>query len=111
MRLERHEEQDTLVLSLKGDLDLTTINTFNNEIDTLMKQGHFIIILDMRECVNIDSTGLGTLVASQRKLVGQGGRLVVTASPKVKKIFETTRLSDAFGLFEDTETALASVKT
>jgi len=62
------------------------------------------VLIDLSNVDFIDSTGLGVLVYLL-KLMGEGGRVVVTgAKPVVRRLFEVTKLDTVFLLFDDEAT-------
>ena|ERR1035437_1730905 len=67
------------------------------------------IIVDLSECEFIDSTFLGALVVSLKKVTGLGGDLrLVGFQPAVHSMFELTRMYRVFESFKTKEEALKS---
>ena len=67
------------------------------------------IIVDLSECEFIDSTFLGTLVVSMKKITGLGGDLrLVGFQPAVHSMFELTRMYRVFESFKSKEEAIKS---
>jgi anti-anti-sigma factor len=70
------------------------------------------IVVDLSECEFIDSTFLGTLVVSLKKITTLGGDLrLIGFQPAVHTMFELTRLYRVFESFESKEEALNSFRT
>ncbi|HED05082.1 MAG TPA: anti-sigma factor antagonist [Ignavibacteria bacterium] len=79
--------------------------TLSNDID----EGARKLIVDISECEFIDSTFLGALVVSLRKITGLGGDLrLVGFQPAVNSMFELTRMYRVFESFPTKEKAIKS---
>ena len=67
------------------------------------------IVVDLSTCEFIDSTFLGSLVVSLKKLTGLGGDLrLVGFQPAVHSMFELTRMYRVFESFKSTDEAVQS---
>ena len=67
------------------------------------------IIVDLTDCEFIDSTFLGALVVSLKKITGLGGDLrLVGFQPAVHSMFELTRMYRVFEAFKTKEEAINS---
>ena len=73
--------------------------------------GHKKLVIDLSYCEFIDSTFLGTIVISLKKVTAVGGDIkLVGFQPAVRSMFELTRISKVFETFESTDEALSSFK-
>lgn len=69
------------------------------------------IIIDLSSCEYIDSTFLGALVVSLKKLTATNGDLrLVGFQPAVHSMFELTRMYRVFESFKSKDEAVASFK-
>jgi len=67
------------------------------------------MIIDLTECEFIDSTFLGTIVITLKKITGLGGDLrLVGIQPEVKTMLQMTRMNRIFDIYETKEDALES---
>ena len=67
------------------------------------------MIIDLTECEFIDSTFLGTIVITLKKITGFGGDLrLVGIQPEVKTMLQMTRMNRIFDIYETKEDALES---
>lgn len=67
------------------------------------------IVVDLSECEFIDSTFLGSLVVSLKKITALGGDLrLVGFQPAVHSMFELTRMYRVFETFKDNLDAVKS---
>jgi anti-anti-sigma factor len=74
-------------------------------------QGHKKIVADLSACEFIDSTFLGTLVISLKKVTSLGGDLrLVGFKPAVHSMFELTRMYRVFETFDNKQDAINSYK-
>lgn len=98
-------------------IEIITINRVSVKDSELLKkllaqkigEGYKKIIIDLSECEYIDSTFLGVLVNSLRKVVKMGGDLkLVGFKPAVKSMFELTRLFRVFESYGDLQDAIKS---
>lgn len=78
-------------------------------LSTDINSGWRKIIVDLSECEFIDSTFLGALVVSLKKVTGLGGDLrLVGFQPAVHSMFELTRMYRVFESFKTKDEALKS---
>jgi anti-anti-sigma regulatory factor len=71
--------------------------------------GDVRVIVDLGERLDVSSDLLAILHRTARQLRGLGGRLaVVTAQPDLRRLFDVTLLSQAFGVFTSRDEALQS---
>ncbi len=104
--MEYHFENigDVLKVSLAGHLAADCSEEFKNMMFERMKE-HKRILLNLQKVVNVDSSGLGALVSVQQHQHNQAGAIKLCClQPRPKIIFDITRVSRIFDIF-DTETA------
>ena len=108
----REERGDILVETV--DLARATLNEaeeFKQRLAEDIDNGYKKIIADLSECEFIDSTFLGTLVISLKKVTTLGGDLrLVGFQPAVHSMFELTRMYRVFEIFDAREDAILSFK-
>lgn len=75
LSIERSRTDDTEVLTLRGDLDLTNGESLTTALDLTEAAK---VILDMNEVLFIDSAGMRTVDQARRHL-GEGRQLLVVA--------------------------------
>ncbi|MCK6605007.1 MAG: STAS domain-containing protein [Ignavibacteriaceae bacterium] len=72
-------------------------------------QKHFQFVVDLSQCEFIDSTFLGSLVVTLKKVTVLGGDLkLVGFQPAVQSMFELTRMYRIFEAFGDKQLAVNS---
>jgi anti-anti-sigma factor len=96
----------------KVNLTRATLKEADEFKQTLVKDiesGKKRIVVDLTDCEFIDSTFLGALVVSLKKITALGGDLkLVGFQPNVRSMFELTRMYRVFESFETKEEAVAS---
>ena len=98
------------IVSVSGKLTLGEgVGVLRHRLATLVKHGHTNIVLDLAGLTQLDSSGIGVLVASFATITNQGGRLkLLNATARVKDLLLLTKLCTVFELFESESAALAS---
>ncbi len=88
---------------------LSEAEEFKNLLISEIDEGSRKIVVDLSACEFIDSTFLGTLVVSLKKLTALEGDLrLVGFQPAVHSMFELTRMYRVFESFKSKEEAVSS---
>jgi anti-sigma B factor antagonist len=94
--LEVHERDGWTVLSVSGEIDMATAPSLRERLHALLDDVGFL-----------DSTALGVLVGVLKRARSEGGEVrIASTQPRVRKVFEITRLDSAFDLFDDVDGAV-----
>jgi len=89
----------SLVLALRGELDMATAPELAAALDPLLQQGPDEVIIDLSALSFLDSSGIAVLVTGQQELTTQDRRLAVRgARPHAMKVFEIAGLIDFLGV-------------
>jgi len=90
---------DCAVLRITGEVDLYTAPQLREQMIQLVSSGVRHIIADLRGVDFLDSSGLGVLVASLKRLRTHDGSLMVAASAdRTVRIFQITGLTRVLAL-------------
>ena len=90
---------DCAVLRIGGEVDVYTAPQLRERVIDLLAHRVRHIVADLREVDFLDSTGLGALVGSLRRLREQEGSLtLVTDTDRILQIFRLTGLAHAFAI-------------
>jgi anti-sigma B factor antagonist len=99
--VDRVQEDEALVLSLQGELDLTSAPMFERELESAEAANPGHLIIDLSQLEFMDSTGLRALLVARERAVADGHQLTLRRGPRqVQRVLELTRTVDAF-VFED----------
>ena len=105
MNVSTRMVDQTPVLELAGELDISTSQDLERELTRLERGSPPTLIVDLRALTFIDSTGLRTILAADTRARERGGRLaVVTGSPSVQRVFEISRLDQRLTFVDDPDT-------
>jgi len=101
------ESRDVSVVRLTDRFDAYTAPVVKEKLLELQAAGRVKIVVDLSAVDFVDSTGLATLVAGLKHCRKAGGDLMLAGlRPRVKVIFELTRLDRAFQIYENEAEAL-----
>lgn len=104
---------DAVVLHPVGRINHVSTDTFKSAIDPFIERcaaGGDQIVLDLSGLEYISSAGLRVLMLAQKQAKARGGTLVVAAlQPLVKEIFEISRFTLVFEVFDTLREALERV--
>jgi len=110
MFIIKEEHKDVIVEIV--DLNRATLkeaDEFKQRLAENIENGYKKIVVDLTDCEFIDSTFLGALVISLKKVTSLGGDLrLVGFQPAVNSMFELTRMHRVFETFKTKEDAILS---
>lgn len=90
------ENNDVLVISVKGAFDFSMLNEFREAYSCDMDKDTRVVI-DMRDTSSINSSALGMLLNMQRHLEKDDGEIsIINCNDVVKKIFNITHFNKKF---------------
>lgn len=99
-------ENGELLVKIEGEVDVYTSIDLKKEMTKLVESDQKRIIIDLENVNYMDSSGLGVLVALLKELKKVGGELKLICLPvSVKKIFDLTRLTKFFNIYNNLEDA------
>ncbi len=102
-------DEDILAIVLRGDLDATTTDEFNSEVQKHLDQGMNKIIIDCRYLGLISSLGIGALITLQTRLRKRGGDVKLSSlKGMVADVIKLVRLDKMLGIYGDLEFARKS---
>jgi anti-sigma B factor antagonist len=105
--LQRELDKRTSVISVEGELDLSTAPRLKWMLIETLEAGHSELVVDLSSTTFMDSTALGVLVGVKRSLAVGAQLAIVCSRPAVLKIFELSGLDGAFAIFSTLDEALA----
>jgi anti-anti-sigma factor len=79
------------VVSVAGELDLSTVAAFEAELATLVR--HDRVIVDLTDCTFLDSSALRALVVAHRAATEEGGTFLLAApTPAIRRVLEVASI-------------------
>ena len=97
------------VVAVTGELELATAPRLRQQVVSLIGGGRAQLVIDLSGVDFIDSVGLGVVVGALKRCRTHGGDLMVAgAVPRVRALFEITRLDEIIDLHPDLAAALAA---
>jgi anti-sigma B factor antagonist len=101
-----------VVVALEGRIVLgEESNALREKVKSLLAAGQKKIVLNMANVTYIDSSGLGTLVASHSSARAQGASLkLCNLGSKFQEILQVTKLVTVFEVYPSEADAIASFK-
>jgi anti-sigma B factor antagonist len=85
------------VVRVAGEVDIETSPALEEQLQSVLDQGHASVVVDLGEVTFMDSTGLSALIGGLRRCQAIGGELrLVSPRPNVRKVLEVTGLVDTF---------------
>lgn len=98
---------DCAVVRISGEVDLYSAPQLREHVIQLLAEGIRHVIADLREVSFLDSTGLGALVGSLKRLREQDGSLeLVTGAGRIRQLFTLTGLVRVFALSQSVPEAI-----
>lgn len=97
MEIKHERKGEELVVTIQGDVDINSAPKLKATLDQLLTLGATKLTLDLAGVPYMDSSGLATCVELVQRLKAKGGTLTLTRlTPKVKGLFEITKLEQLF---------------
>lgn len=98
----------TLIV-LHGEIGTETVNQFKDQIDRVINDGNNRLIIDFQDVNYLNSIGLGVVAAALKRVKKNKGDLkIVKPSPAVQELFDLTRLTKVFEIYESEDEAVKS---
>ena len=99
--IEKRREDDAVVLTLSGELDLASAPTLERELREAEATSPTRLVIDLAGLAFMDSTGLQALLRARERANSNDHQLSLRRAPhQVQRVFELTKTVDAF-TFED----------
>jgi anti-sigma B factor antagonist len=100
------------VVSLKGELDIATVDDLRNDLRKARQSYGEHVILDLAELEFMDSQGLSVIVNCHKAVTAAGGSFALVAPrPIVRRTLEITGLSGRLHVFDSIKEAAAPRET
>lgn len=111
MEINRRESGDIVIFDINGEIDLYNAPEIKEKIKDEMNKGKVNIIINLDKVSYIDSSGIGVLISSLSNLKKVGGALkLINVYASVRKVFELTKLTSFFDIYDNESDAIAAFK-
>lgn len=103
---------DVTILDLSGAIRMGDgAIALRSAIRSLIEQGNKKVLLNLAAVKNIDSSGIGELIANYTSLSRDGGQLkLLSLTEKIRDLLVITKLLTVFDSYDDEAEALNSFK-
>jgi anti-sigma B factor antagonist len=110
MEFKFSEIAGIIVLEMRGNIVGGPAATqLNDAVHKFIKEGKKNFVVDMQGVELINSSGLGILISNLTNVKNNGGDLRLShLSPKIKQIFQITKLSTVFKQYDSVDDAVKS---
>ena len=103
-------DDEVAVVAVTGYVDFDAAPTLKRSVVDCIEAGHSRLVVDLSEAGFIDSTAIGVLVASLKRLQESGGSLVVVCTNEnVRSIFELVGLDEVITLHRSRDDAISAL--
>lgn len=100
----------TVLLAIHGEADMGIASELKDRLGEVIAEDLSTVVVDLTEATFLDSTALGVLLGSMKRLRARGGRFrIVAPRSEIRRIFEMTLLDRVFELDLTRQEALAAV--
>ncbi|MDH5721027.1 MAG: STAS domain-containing protein [Spirochaetia bacterium] len=107
MKLGQREVEGNVIIDIEGEIDLYNAPEVKETIKKLIDDKKLKIIVNLSKVSYIDSSGIGALISAVTALKKEQGYLkLVNVYASVKKVFELTKLTSFFDIYDSEEAAI-----
>src|SRR5271157_4249032 len=107
MEIKEKEQNGVSVLDIMGEIDLYNAPDIKAFILKKIESQKYYVIINLPEVSYIDSSGIGALISSLSNLKKYQGFLKITnVFASVRKVFELTKLTSFFEIFDSEDEAV-----
>jgi len=108
MRIDERQDGDVLIVKpAEQALDAYAAAGFRERMAANILDGRRTIVLDLEMVNFLDSTGLGAIVSSLKRLDGNGIMVICNVGEMVMDVFRLTRMDRVFPIVHTLDEALA----
>lgn len=100
----------TSIVEIAGEVDIATVSMLVKALGDAVHSGKGDLVLDAQKLMYIDSTGLQTLLSTQRRLSTKNRRMAIVGCHGIfHKIMKTSRLDQQFNMYSTVDEALMAL--
>ena len=107
MDISSRAKGEVVILDISGEIDLYNAPEIKDIVNKLIDQKKYNVIINLKEVTYIDSSGIGALISSLSNLKKyQGGLKIINVFASAKKVFELTKLTSFFEIYDSEDEAV-----
>jgi len=111
MDISSRVKGEVVILDISGEIDLYNAPEIKDIINRMIEQKKYNVVINLKNVTYIDSSGIGALISSLSNLKKyQGGLKIVNVFASVRKVFELTKLTSFFDIFDSEEEAVKAFR-
>ncbi|MGA2141047.1 MAG: STAS domain-containing protein [Brevinematales bacterium] len=111
MEINRREVGDIVIFDINGEIDLYNAPEIKEKIKDELNKNKVNVVINLDRVSYIDSSGIGVLISSLSNLKKIGGALkLINVYASVRKVFELTKLTSFFDIYDNESDALSAFK-
>jgi anti-sigma B factor antagonist len=111
MEIQKRERDGVVILDINGEIDLYNAPEIKEVINGLIADNKSNVVINLEKVSYIDSSGIGALISSLSNLKKyQGGLKIINVFASVRKVFELTKLTSFFEIYDSEDEALSKFK-
>ncbi|GAB4378427.1 MAG: STAS domain-containing protein [Calditrichia bacterium] len=108
----RRDNDDISILNIQGFLDAHTAPDFENELQNLLKEERYKVIVNLDGLQYISSAGLGVFMGVIEDIRSKQGDLkICCAAPKVFKVFDLLGFPSLYEFYSAEEEAIKKFRS
>ncbi|NOX36492.1 MAG: STAS domain-containing protein [Calditrichaeota bacterium] len=105
----KDRESGVYVIEAPQRLEGETAVAFRSKVKSIVDEGHYCLVIDLKDTVYMDSSGLGAMVSRIATTRSNGGDIrLANLNPFIQELIQVTNLNRVFQIFDSTEAAIAS---
>lgn len=105
----QQHENSVVVISVEGEITFENSDLLRDQIDQLLAQQKFRMVIDLAGLKYMSSAGMGVLVHGLKLTRAQNGDLrLINLNDKMRRVFLITQFTHHFMVCKDTAEAVAS---
>lgn len=102
LEVETQEREGLVQVSLRGEVDLSTADKVEAELQRIEDRSDKLLVLDLSGVTFLDSTGLRLMVTADQRARKAGRRVAVVKGPEtVHRVFTITKLDERLEMVDD----------
>jgi anti-anti-sigma factor len=102
LEIDAHRHDELAHVVLTGELDLSTVEKVEQELQRIEGDGPTVVALDLSRLTFLDSSGLRLIVSADQRARKESRRFAIVRGPDtVQRVFSITHLDEQLEIVED----------